>query len=48
MTPEKEIFYFLNGLVFVMHKLMGFSRWWLFGCWFYDGGEVAEEEVVLE
>ena len=22
MTPEKEIFYFLNGLVFVMHKLM--------------------------
>ena len=28
--------------------MMGFSRWWLFDYWFCDGGEMAEEEELLE
>ena len=39
------IFFFALKAVLFMGFVVGRNiGWWLFGCWFCDGGEMAEEE----
>ena len=52
----RAFFFFWGGVVFGLEScclFVGFVvgrniGWWMIGCWFCDGGEMAEEEGVLE